>query len=113
VTTAHTAAVIIARARESYRNGEVGGSTDAFDYKIGIEGIARYGELYQETYALANENHPVKPGDGQDVLDACKERADALWAQVLPELEAYAANCRAARYTGWSPESGRSLRRAR
>lgn len=100
------AATIIARAREEY------GSPDAFDYKISIEGIAPFGELYQEAYALANERYPqVAPGDGEVVLAERKARAGALWEQVQPELAAYAADCRAARYTGWSRESGGPVRR--
>jgi hypothetical protein len=55
-----TAALIIARARESWSNSpETSGGPDAFDLHIAIAGLQPYGELYQEVYAIANEGHEV------------------------------------------------------
>lgn len=103
-----TAAQIIARARQSWTNNpDTDGSTDAFDYHIAIVGIEPFGELYQEVYAVANEGHRQAP------VAECKERAARLWAELLPELESYAVECRNAKYTGWSRESGRAVRRVR
>ncbi|MGW5429964.1 hypothetical protein ACWET9_22540 [Streptomyces sp. NPDC004059] len=112
--TATTAAQIIARARESWTNNpETTGGTDAFDLHIATVGLQPFGELYQEVYALANEGHEVVVGGGEAQLAECKERAARLWAELLPELEAYAADCRAAQYTGWARESGGPIRRVR
>lgn len=105
---ADVAAKIISRARQR------GDSADAFDYQIATEGLRPFGELYQETYGLANEpDGQVRPGDGDAALAERKDRAKRLWEQVLPELEIYAADRRAARYTGWSRESGGPIRRLR
>lgn len=105
---ARTAARIIASARGSYNNA------DAFDYMIKVEGIKPFGELYNECYRIANEHQAtVAPGDTQDDLDDRKRRAGELWAQVLPELENYAAECKAARFTGWSRMSDGPIRRVR
>ncbi|MFF1422033.1 hypothetical protein [Streptomyces sp. NPDC058280] len=104
---AHTAATIIARAREASCS-----TSDAFDLQIGIEGIAPYGELYQEAYSLANEGYPgVVTGDGEEKLAERKARADRLWEKVLPELNLYAQRCRRSRYTGWSRQSKGPVRR--
>jgi hypothetical protein len=112
--TATTAAMIIARARENWSNNpEVDGGSDAFDFHIATVGVQPAGELYQEVYALANEGHDVIVGGGQAQLEERKERAARLWEELLPELEAYAADCRNARYTGWSRESGGPVRRVR
>jgi hypothetical protein len=112
--TAISAAQIIARARESWTNNpETTGGSDAFDYHIGIVGLQPFGELYQEVYAVANEGHEVVVGGGEAQLEECKQRAARLWQELLPELEAYAADCRAAEYTGWSCESGGPVRRVR
>ncbi|MFE9448301.1 hypothetical protein [Streptomyces sp. NPDC006739] len=109
-----TAAQIIARAREAWTNDpDTQGGADAFDHHISIVGVQAHGDLYQEVYAIANEGHDVVPGGGQAQLDARKERAARLWAEVLPELEAYAAGCRSASYTGWSRESSGPIRRVR
>lgn len=113
-TIARTAAQIIARARDQYAiNPETEGGADAFDFMIATEGIAPYGELYQEAYAIANAAHPMRRGAGQHELDARKRRAADLWEQVLPELERYADRCRKAEYTGWSRESSGPIRRVR
>lgn len=102
MTTA-TAARIIARARESWTNSpETDGGAEAFDRHIGIVGIQPYGELYQEVYALANEGHQVVVGGSEAHLSERKERAAHLWRTVLPELEAFAAQCRSTPRTGWS-----------
>lgn len=98
------AAGIIAAAREAH------GDPDAFDLGIAAGGIAPFGELYQETYRIANPS-PAVPGDGEEQLAERAARAARLWAQVLPELEAYADRCRSASYTGWSRESGSPVRR--
>lgn len=113
IDTKRTAAEIIARAKESYshRPGGTDSDGDAFDLKIATEGVLPYGELYQETYALANEGHEVKTGDGQEVLDKHKSRADLLWRQVLPKLNEYADDCRSARYSGWSRQLSGPVRR--
>lgn len=115
---ARTAAQIIAGARERYATSpETEGGSDAFDFQVAAEGIARHGELYQETYLIANPVTDAPPVTSEAELEARastrKARADALWQQVLPELEQYAANCRTARYTGWSREHGGPIRRVR
>lgn len=100
---ARTAARIISGARDRYDHS----NPSALDFRVATEGLERYGELYQETWAVANE------GSERDDEPVCRARADVLWEQVLPELEQYAHGCRSAKYTGWSRESGRSVRRVR
>ena len=108
------AAQIIARAREAWSNSpEVNGGSDAFDFHIATVGVQAFGELYNEAYVLANEGHEVVVGGSNAQLEERKERAARLFQQVLPELESYAADCRAAQYTGWSRESGGQIRRVR
>lgn len=116
------AATIIARARQAYLNTpqEDGGGTsaDAFDYLVSIEGIESFGRFYNEAYSIANEGQSKLPATADDAeidarATARRERAQALWQQVLPELESYAERCRAAKYTGWSRESGGTVRRVR
>lgn len=130
---ATAAATIIARARDYYQTTppENGGgpSADAFDFMIATQGVVRGGELWQETYSLANEawqtphytraeaveayeTFESRAEEVEAKLAACEARADELWQRVLPELEAYAADCRAARYTGWSKGNG-PIRRVR
>ncbi|WP_333745474.1 hypothetical protein [Streptomyces sp. IBSBF 2950] len=111
--TTDRAALVIARARESWTNNPEarGDSADAFDFHISTVGLQRAGELYQEVYALANEDHPVVAGGGEEQLQECKERADRLWGELRPELEAFAAGCRNARFTGWSAQSEGPIRR--
>lgn len=110
----HLASIVIARAREAWTNNpETDGGADAFDHHISRVGLERYGELYNEVYVLANENHRIRPGDDEAALDAQKDRADALWEQLLPELQAYVEDCRSATYTGWSSESSGPVRRVR
>ncbi|MEW1926404.1 hypothetical protein [Streptomyces sp. NPDC088360] len=107
-----TAEQIIAAARESWRNSpEAEGGADAFDHYISVHGIEQRGPLFQETYVLANAEHPIRPGADEAALTACTERAEQLWRQVLPALEEYAEQCRTARYSGWSAESGGPVRR--
>lgn len=101
-----TAAEIIKNAQANY------GSADDFDRMIATDGIAPYGELYQETYRLANQD-PVVPGANEEELAARKDRAAELWEEVLPELRVYADGCRQASYTGWSRESEGPVRRVR
>ncbi|WP_433329929.1 hypothetical protein [Spirillospora sp. CA-294931] len=103
----HTAATIIARARDAY------GDADAFDFRVAAEGIAPFGGLYNETYSIANTDHLVRPGDDESVMAERKDRAATLWEQILPELERYAESCRTAKYTGWSKESSGPIRRVR
>lgn len=130
---ATAAATIIARARDYYQTTpwENGGgpSADAFDAMIATQGVVRGGELWQETYSLANEayrTHYKTRAEAEEAYQTFEARADAveaeaaawearadeLWQRVLPELEAYAAECRAARYTGWSKGNG-PIRRVR
>ena len=112
--TTTRAAQIIARARESWTNSpETDGGTDAFDRHIATVGVQSFGELYQEVYALANEAHEVIAGGGEAQLAERKERTARLWEELLPELEAYAADCRSATYTGWSSQSDGPVRRVR
>lgn len=108
-----TAPQIIAAAREAYiASPETDGTTaDAFDHHISIVGLQPYGELYQQVYAAANEGHAMVVGGGQAQLDQRKERAARLWQQLLPELEAYVADCQGASYTGWSSQSDGPVRR--
>jgi len=106
--TARTAARIIARARDAH------GGADAFDWQIKVEGIKPFGELYNEAYIIANEHLPqVDTATTDAELAERKARAAALWEQVLPELERYAADCKAAKFTGWSKESEGPIRRVR
>lgn len=106
------AAQIIAHARENWSNNpETDGGPDAFDFHIATVGVQPFGELYNEAYALANEDHPVIVGGGEAQLEERKERAAHLFREALPELEAYAADCRNAQYTGWSRESSSPIRR--
>lgn len=109
------AAQIIARARDAWTNNpETEGDADAFDHHISTVGVQAHGELYNEAYALANEPHGhAAPGAGEAALAERKERARALFNDVLPELEAYAADCRAAQYTGWSSQSNGPIHRVR
>ncbi|GAA4890801.1 hypothetical protein ACFPM3_20110 [Streptomyces coeruleoprunus] len=111
---AATAAMVIARARESFGRDEDGGPPDAFDFYVAAHGIERYGKLYNETYVLANEPYgPAMAGCSDDDLQQRKARADALWGQLEGEMEQYANNCRQARYAGWSREEGGPIRRLR
>ena len=100
-----TAAQIIAAVRGRWAN------PDALDFRVAADGIAPYGDFYQEVYALANEGHDVGPGTTPAELEERKQRAAQLWEQVLPGLEQYADECRRAKYTGWSWASNRPLRR--
>jgi hypothetical protein len=112
--TTTRAAQIIARARENWTNNpETDGGADAFDRHIATVGVEPFGELYQEVYTLANKGHEVIEGGGWAQLAERKERAARLWQELLPELEAYAADCRSASYTGWSRQSDGPVRRAR
>lgn len=112
--TSTTAALIIARAREAWTNDpDTEGGADAFDHHISIVGVQARGDFYQEVYAIANEGYEVVAGGGEAQLEERKERAATLWAEVLPELEAYAAECRNAEYEGWSPQSAGPIRRVR
>lgn len=116
MNNSHIAATVIARARQNHTQTspeEGGGSADDFDYYISSHGIEPYGPLYQETYALANEFHPIVPGEGTDQLDKCRDRAAKLWEKILPELKIYEADCRQAKFTGWSRESNSPVRRVR
>jgi hypothetical protein len=113
-TMTETAARIIAQAREAWtNNAETEGGADAFDHHISLVGVEPFGALYNEAYALANEGHEVVAGGGETQLAERKERAAQLWAQVLPELEEYAAGCRSASFTGWSGQSDGPIRRVR
>ncbi|MFE7665604.1 hypothetical protein [Streptomyces celluloflavus] len=106
MTPEDAAATIIDRARQAH------GSADGFDLKIVAEGLQPYGDLYSETYRLANEDHPpVKVGDDEAKLAERRARADLLWQEVLPHLRTYANGCRRARYTGWSRASNGPVRR--
>lgn len=96
-------AKVIARARENWTNNpETEGGADAFDRHIALVGVQPFGELYQEVYTLANEDHEFVPGRGQAQLDERKARAAGLWEEMLPAMEAYAAECRSIRPVGWS-----------
>jgi hypothetical protein len=100
------AQTIISRAREEH------GDADGFDYMVAVQGIGRYGALYNEAYTLANEDQPpVTAGAGAKALEARRDRAAELWTRVLPELQAYETECQAARFTGWSDASGGPVRR--
>lgn len=112
---AHIAAKIISRAREAWSNSPEhdNATSDGFDYHIAVDGLRPFGELYNETYVIANEGFPqIVEGSGLAELDRRKERAGQLWLQVLPELESYAADCKAAKFTGWSMGNG-PVRRVR
>jgi hypothetical protein len=112
--TETAAARIIARARDAWTdNPETEGGADGFDHHISIVGVQPFGELYNETYTLANEGHEIVVGGGEAQLAERKGRAAQLWAQVLPELEEYAAGCRSASFTGWSGRSAEPVRRIR
>ncbi|MFE9845805.1 hypothetical protein [Streptomyces goshikiensis] len=97
---------IIERAREAY------GGVDAFDHYTAIHGVDREGQLHNEASIFANEHLPmVQPGDGTESILRRRERALALWEEILPELKLYEAACRAAEWRGWSRESGGPVRR--
>jgi hypothetical protein len=49
---------------------------------------------------------------GEAKIAEHKERADRLWEVIRPGLEAFAEECRGARYTMWG-ESGEHLARIR
>ena len=99
-------------------------SPDAFAYYTSIYGVEPYGPLYNQVYILANPQRPVPstgPKDPEEFEAWCdqqdrlhRDRAQALWAQLLPYLEGYAAECRAAaregRFHGWSKESRGPIR---
>ncbi|MFD1274875.1 hypothetical protein [Streptomyces kaempferi] len=115
MTAPTPAAQLIARARENWTNNpETEGDADAFDHHISTVGIEPHGWLYNEAHALANEPYgEFEPGAGEAELTARADRARALFEEALPELEVYAAECRAAQYTGWSSQSNGPIRRVR
>ncbi|MET9671242.1 hypothetical protein ABZY19_39010 [Streptomyces sp. NPDC006475] len=114
MTTGHenVADRIVAEARKNWTNNpEVDGGADAFDQYISVNGIEAFGPLYEETYRLANVDHPIAAGAGEAAPEANRQRAQQLWQEVLPALERYADTCRTARYTGWSEASEGAVRR--
>ena len=97
-------------------------SPDAFAVYTSIHGVEPFGPLYNEVYILANPKRPIRQGmDPEEFREWCdqqdrmhRKRAQALWAELLPYLEKYADECRAAaregRVRGWSRESGGPVR---
>jgi hypothetical protein len=98
--------MIIEHAREAC------GGAAQFDFYTAVNGVEQAGQLYSETYLVANEALPaVQPGDSQEALRERDQRGRALWTEILPELELYAGACRAAEWRGWSRESGGPVHR--
>ncbi len=103
---------VLAHARQRF------GGTDAeFDYSVstdtriglyrpdgdsrGATGDAMF-EINNACYELANADRPeVVPGGGND-LGEREATGRQLRAELAPQIEAYAEQCRAKRYKGWS-----------
>ncbi len=105
-------AAVLDRARELF-----GGTAAEFDYSMstdtrislhrqdgdnrGATGDAM-AEINNACHELANAHLPeVVPGGDSD-LGQREAAGRALRAGLAPQIEAYAAQCRAKRYTGWS-----------
>ncbi|MBP2341079.1 hypothetical protein JOF41_007333 [Saccharothrix coeruleofusca] len=93
-----TAAVLRARARTTS-----GMTAPEFDYSLSIGDGRAVSAMNHAAYLMANEGHPeVQPGDDDEVLRQRRERADALWERVWPEVEAMTQRAKAMGFTGWS-----------
>lgn len=99
--TMDTVAVLRAKARAE------GAMTAAeFDYSLAVGDGRAMSAMHNAAYALANEGHPaVQPGDSEHVLRARRERADALWDEMWPTVEAMATRAKGMQFTGWSDEA--------
>lgn len=93
-----TAAVLRAKVRAQ---GEM--TAAEFDYSLATGDGRALNAMNHAAYLLANEDHPdVQPGDSDHVLAERRQRADALWEQVWPEVEAMVRRAKAMEFTGWS-----------
>lgn len=96
----NTAAVLRAMAR-------VTGMTAAeFDHSLSAGDGRAVQAMASAAYLLANEDHPdVRPGDTEQALAERQQRADALWEQVWPDVEAMVRRAKTMRFTGSSAEA--------
>jgi hypothetical protein len=93
-----TAAILRAKARAA-----TGLTSAAFDYSLAVRNGQAMAAMNAAVHDLANENHPeVHPGDDPESVRARRERADALWMEVLPQVEAMIARAKRMRFAGWS-----------
>jgi hypothetical protein len=93
----------------------IAGMTDAeFDFSLAMTDGRAMVAMNEATRHIANAGHPaVKPGDGNEVLQQRAERAEALWAQLWPEIEEMATRATGMKFNGWSTASGGPVRYAR
>lgn len=96
-----TAAVLRAKVRAL---GEM--TAAEFDYSLAVGDGRALSAMNNAAYLLANEDHPeVRPGDTEQVLAERRQRADALWGQVWPEVEAMVRRAKTMKFAGSSAEA--------
>jgi hypothetical protein len=94
----NTAAVLRAQVRAQ---GEM--TAAEFDYSLAVGDGRALSAMNNAAYLQANEDHPdVQPGDTAQVLAERRQRADALWEQVRPQVEAMVRRAKAMKFVGWS-----------
>jgi hypothetical protein len=97
----NTAAVLRAMARV-----HAGMTAAEFDYSLSVGDGRALQAMNGAAYLLANEDHPdVQSGDTEQALAERRQRADALWEQVWPEVEAMVRRAKTMKFTGWSTEA--------
>lgn len=97
----NTAAVLRAMARV-----HTGMTAPEFDHSLSAGDGRAVQAMNSAAYLLANEDHPdVQPGDTEQVLAERRQRADALWDSVWPEVEAMVARAKTMKFLGWSAEA--------
>ncbi|ANZ35272.1 hypothetical protein BBK82_03455 [Lentzea guizhouensis] len=85
-----------------------------FDHSLATGDGQALAAMNEASYRLANATYPaVQPGDGEEVLRQRTERAQALWQQVWPEIEAMVTRAKAMEFSGWSSASSGPIRYAR
>lgn len=107
-----TAAAVITEARRTAATGENLAAEHAlttaqFDYDISVHGVGGlYGPLGQATYTIVRQGMPSA------TTDEVEAAWHTTWTEIQPELDAYAARCRAHSYTGWSNANRNPIRYA-
>lgn len=106
-----TAAVLRAKAR-----AVTGMTAPEFDHSLSVGDGRALAAMNSAAYELANRDLPlVQQGNGKNVLEERRDRAEVLWTQVWPEVEAMIARAKAMKFLDWSDEArarGRKIRYA-
>lgn len=96
-----TAAILRAKARAA-----TGMTAPEFDHSLSTGDGRAVTAMNGAAYELANRAlPPVRQGDGDDVLAERRDRAEALWTQAWPEIEAMISRAKAMKFLGWSDEA--------